>query len=116
MIELIDYSDDMFDFILESNNINKPQVGYLHKERLELLLKQANYCKIAKLNGEAAGFLLCLPENKEYDLYATNDRESTEEAHGASNETQLGLGLDLLVSLNVVKGCRVKVDLHKLKS
>ena len=67
MIELIDYSDDMFDFILESNNINKPQVGYLHKERLELLLKQANYCKIAKLNGEAAGFLLCLPENKEYD-------------------------------------------------
>ena len=67
MIELIDYSDNMFDFILESNNINKPQVGYLHKERLELLLKQANYCKIAKLNGEAAGFLLCLPENKEYD-------------------------------------------------
>ena len=67
MIELIDYSDDMFDFILESNNINKPQVGFLHKERLELLLEQANYCKIAKLNKEPAGFLLCLPENKEYD-------------------------------------------------
>lgn len=67
MIELIDYSDEMFDFIIESNNINKPQVGFLYEQRLELLLKQANYCKIAKLNGEAAGFLLCLPENKEYD-------------------------------------------------
>ena len=24
MIELIDYTDDMFDFVLDSNNINKP--------------------------------------------------------------------------------------------
>ena len=40
MIELIDYSDDMFDFILESNNINKPQVGYLHKERLNYYLNR----------------------------------------------------------------------------
>ena len=37
------------------------------------------------------------------------------ESHGASNETQLGLRLDLLVSLDVVKGRRVKVDLHQLK-
>ena len=67
MIELTDYSEDMFDFILESNNINKPQVGFLHKERLESLLEMANYCKVAKFNGQPAGFLLCLPENKEYD-------------------------------------------------
>ena len=30
-------------------------------------------------------------------------------------ETQLGLSLNLLVSLDVVKGGRVKVDLHQLK-
>ena len=57
----------MFDFVLDSNNINKPQVGFLKNERLELLLNQANYCKVAKLNNEFAGFLLCLPESKEYD-------------------------------------------------
>tara|TARA_B100000575_G_scaffold19773_1_gene13665 strand:+ start:466 stop:978 length:513 start_codon:yes stop_codon:yes gene_type:complete len=67
MIELIDYSDDMFDFILESNNINKPQVGFLKNDRLKLLINHANYLKVAKFNGELAGFLLCLPENKEYD-------------------------------------------------
>ena len=67
MIELTDYSEDMFDFIIESNNINKPQVGFLQKERLESLLEMANYCKVAKFNGQPAGFLLCLPENKEYD-------------------------------------------------
>ena len=63
MIELIDYKEDMFDFILESNNANKPHVGFLTSERLELLLNQANYCKVAKLNNEFAGFLLCLPES-----------------------------------------------------
>ena len=67
MIELIDYKDNMFDFILEANNINKPQVGFLKKERLESLLNQANYCKVAKFNGYSAGFLLCLPKNKKYD-------------------------------------------------
>ena len=56
------------------------------------------------------------PEEKEDDLDATDDREPSEEPHGASNETQLGLRLDLLVSLNVVKGCRVKIDLHQMKS
>ena len=45
MIELIDFSEDMFDFILESNNINKPQVGYLHKERLELLTNLTSHPK-----------------------------------------------------------------------
>ena len=56
------------------------------------------------------------PEDKEDDLDAADDGESTEESHGASDETQLGLGLDLLVSLDVVKGRRFKVDLNKLKS
>ena len=50
------------------------------------------------------------------DLDAADDGEPSEETHGASNETQLGLILDLLVSLNVVKGCRVKVNLNQLKS
>ena len=55
------------------------------------------------------------PDNKVDGLNATDDGKSSEESHGASNETQLGLKLDLLVSLNVVEGRRVKVDLHQLK-
>ena len=55
-----------------------------------------------------------VPEDKEDDLNATDDGESSEESHGASDETQLGLGLDLLVSLDVVEGRRVKVDLHQM--
>ena len=55
------------------------------------------------------------PEEKEDDLDATDDGEPSEETHGASNETQLGLRLDLLVSLDVVKGGRVKVYLHQLE-
>ena len=54
------------------------------------------------------------PEEKEDDLDSTDDGESGEEPHGASNETQLGLSLDLLVSLHLVKGCRVKVDMDQL--
>ena len=53
----------------------------------------------------------CTPEEKEDDLNPTDDGEASEESHGASNKTQLGLRLDLLVSLDVVKGGRVKVDL-----
>ena len=56
------------------------------------------------------------PEEKEDDLDATDDGEASEETHGASNETQLGLRLDLLLFLNVVKGRRVKVDLHQPNS
>ena len=55
------------------------------------------------------------PEEEEDDLNPTDDGEASEEPHGASNETQLGLRLDLLVSLDVIKGCRVKVDLNQLK-
>ena len=56
------------------------------------------------------------PEEKEDNLDAADDRESSEEPHGAPDETQLGLCLDLLVSLDVVKCSRVKVDLNQLKS
>ena len=56
------------------------------------------------------------PDEKEDDLNSTDDGEASEESHGASNETQLGLRLDLLVSFDVVKGGRVKVDLHQLES
>ena len=56
------------------------------------------------------------PEDKENDLNTADDGESSQEAHGASNETQLSLCLDLLVSFNVVKGSRVKVYLHQVKS
>ena len=50
------------------------------------------------------------PEEEEDDLNSADDRKPSEESHGASDEAQLGLRFDLLVSLNVVKGCRVKVD------
>ena len=52
------------------------------------------------------------PEHKEDDLHSTDDGEASEESHGATNETQLGLRLDLLVSLDVVKGSRDKVDIY----
>ena len=55
------------------------------------------------------------PEEKEDNLDPADDGEPREEPHSASDETQLGLRLDLLVSLDVVKGGRVKVDLHQLE-
>ena len=55
------------------------------------------------------------PEEKEDDLNPTDDREASEEPHGASNKTQLGLRLDLPVPLDVVKGGRVKENLHQLE-
>ena len=55
------------------------------------------------------------PEKKEDDLHSTDDGEASEESHGAPNETQLGHRLDLLVSLDVVKGGGVEVDLHQLE-
>ena len=56
------------------------------------------------------------PEEKEDDLNPTDDGKSSEKSHGASNETQLGLNLDLFVSLDLVKGGRVKVDTDQLQS
>ena len=54
------------------------------------------------------------PEEKEDDFDAADDGEASEESHGASDKAQLGLRLDLLVPLDVVEGCRVKVVLQKL--
>ena len=62
------------------------------------------------------GILMDQLEKKEDDLDTADDGEPGEESHGASDETQLGLNLDLLVSLDVVEGRRVKEDLHQLKS
>ena len=55
------------------------------------------------------------PEDEEDDLHTADDGEPSQESHGASDETQLGLRLDLLVSLHLVEGGRVKVDLNQLK-
>ena len=49
------------------------------------------------------------------DLYTTDDGEPSEESHGASYETQLALELDLLVSLYLVVGGRVKEDVDELE-
>ena len=57
-----------------------------------------------------------LPEEKEDDLNSADDGKSSEKSHGASNKTQLGLNLDLFVSLDLVKGGRVKVDTDQLQS
>ena len=48
--------------------------------------------------------MLLAPEEKEDNLNPTDDAEACKESYGASNDTQLGLRLDLLVSLDVVKG------------
>ena len=66
MIVLKDYKDDLFDFILSSNSLNEPQVGFLDREKLQSLLNQSNYCKVAFYNDEPAGFLLCLPQDIDY--------------------------------------------------
>ena len=55
-------------------------------------------------------------EQKEDDLDTADDRESCQESHGASNQTYLGIKLDLLVFFYLVKGCRVKIDLDELES
>ena len=54
-------------------------------------------------------------DQKENELDAADDGEPTQEPHGASDQTQLGVKLDFLVSLDLVKGCRGKVDLHQVK-
>ena len=46
-------------------------------------------------------FQCARPEEKEDDLNPTDDGKASEESHGASNETQLGLHLDLFVPFNV---------------
>ena len=66
MIVLKDYDNNLFDFILSSNSLNEPHVGFLNKKKLQSLLRQSNYCKIAFYKDEPAGFLLCIPEDMQY--------------------------------------------------
>ena len=56
MIELKNYSNDLFDFLLEANNINEPEVGFVDKDRLQLLIDHSIYCMIALYNDIPAGF------------------------------------------------------------
>ena len=53
---------------------------------------------------------LSLQLEKEDDLNATDDGEAIEESHGAANETQLGLPLVILVSLDIVNASSVKTN------
>ena len=55
-------------------------------------------------------------DQKEDDLDATYNGKPREKSHGASNKAELGLCLDLLISLDVVKGRCTKEDLHYLES
>ena len=54
-------------------------------------------------------------EEEEDDLDTTDDGESCQKPHGASNQTQLGIEFDLLISLYVVESGRVEEDLDQLK-
>ena len=87
----------------------KPPSTFVHKFCI-ILREQTNLSK-----SERVLELKDQPEKKKDDLNPTDDGEASEESHSASNETQLGLRLDLLVSLDVVKGGRVKANFHKLK-
>ena len=49
------------------------------------------------------------------NLNTTDDRETGEKSHGASNQAELTLELDLLVFHYLVIGGRVKEDVDKLK-
>ena len=49
------------------------------------------------------------------DLRAAEDREASEESHGAADQTQLRVRLDPLVPLDLVKRGRVKEDLDNLE-
>ena len=55
-------------------------------------------------------------DDKEDDLYATDDWEPSEESHGPPNKTEGGGELDLLVPLDLVEGGCVEVDLDQPQS
>ena len=55
-------------------------------------------------------------DNKVEDLYTAYNGEPSKKPHGACNEAQLGLKLDLLVSLDFIKRCSVKEDMNKPNS
>ena len=55
-------------------------------------------------------------DQKKKKLHSTDDRESSEKSHCATNKTELSFKLDLRVSFDLVKRCRVKVDLDKVET
>jgi len=67
MLELKDFSKNYLEFIFECNQLNKPQVGNLTLDKLQLLIENSCYLKVAIFNGKPAGFLLCLKEDQNYD-------------------------------------------------
>jgi len=67
LIDLRQYNDSLFEFVLDVNNLNNPAVGVVDKKKLQSLIDQTNYCKVAFYNNTPGGFLLCLPENIPYD-------------------------------------------------
>ena len=54
-------------------------------------------------------------DGKVDDFNSTDDGEASEETHGASDEADLVLQLDLLIPLDLVKGGCVKKDLDQLQ-
>ena len=56
----------------------------------------------------------CKFGTEEDDLNSTHDGKPSEESHGAANQTELGLKLDLFVPLDLVEGGRDKVDLDQV--
>ena len=54
-------------------------------------------------------------DSKVYNLDATDDGESRQKSHGAPYQAELGFRFDLLVPFNLVKSCRVKVDLDNFE-
>ena len=54
-------------------------------------------------------------DQKKKKLHSTDDRESSEKSHCASNQAKLGLKLDLLVFHNFIVGGRVEENVDKLQ-
>ena len=54
-------------------------------------------------------------DKKADELNSADDGESGEKSHGAPDQAQLGLELDLLVPLNLVVGGRVKEYVDELQ-
>ena len=54
-------------------------------------------------------------EEKEDNLNATDNRESSQESHGAANETHSCGEINFCVPFYLVKGGRVKVDLDQFQ-
>ena len=71
--------------------------------------------------GSSLSFPFLHPEEKQEPakvvkyLHSTEDGESREETHGASNKAKLTFKGDFLVTFNLVVRCRVKVNQNVLE-